>query len=156
MISIHMQFFIAYLIALGVTGPLLGYAWRRCMPHVMTMTRWYVVGYAIIGITFIIDDRFDPPLFFHGFIPGIGIGMLLDVLILFIWDAQTHANAMPPSVPLNSRRMLFFGIGSLLLSATLHTWFVGGVFEFYTGIFAGLPIGLLAASPILPRVEHAD
>lgn len=80
----HTQFFIAALAALVVTSPGIMATPRREARFRQTIIALFVSGYALIGATFIIDDLVNPPLFFHGFVPGIGIGLILASLSLAI------------------------------------------------------------------------
>lgn len=73
----HAQFFVAALVALTVTSPpIVAASWRR-LQYWRSIIALFLSGYALIAATFVIDDKFNPPLFFHGFLPGIGIGLVL-------------------------------------------------------------------------------
>jgi hypothetical protein len=148
-ISVHTQFFIAYVMAMLLTLPLFVLSVRRRLPHARLTVAAGLVGYGIIGLMLLIDSFVDPPLLFHGFIPGIGIGILLESLALFVQDLSVPAHSAPRI--LQDRWLLVFGACSLLMSGMLHLWLVGATSVFYTGIFAGLPLGLGIAHPILHR-----
>ncbi|MGZ3716381.1 MAG: hypothetical protein ACXVA4_13250 [Ktedonobacterales bacterium] len=42
----------------------------------------------LIGSAFIIDDILRPPLFVHGFVPGIGIGAITVALATILQDSR--------------------------------------------------------------------
>lgn len=73
----HAQFLIAALAALVVTSPYAVITPRLQKRYRRTIIALFTSGYALIGATFIVDDLLNPPLFFHGFVPGIGIGLIL-------------------------------------------------------------------------------
>jgi len=45
--------------------------------------------------------------------------------------------------------LIIMGAGAFLISVIITLWFVGAVFVFYSGIFAGLPLGLIGMSRVL-------
>ena len=86
--SPHMQFLIVDIIAMLVTSPLVVLAWRRMLARRGLIAALYVAGYAVIAAAFIIDSLYNPPLFAHGFTPGIGIGLLLGCIGLYVEESQ--------------------------------------------------------------------
>lgn len=72
--SVHAQFVALALVGLALTAPALVAAWRLRLPDRQLATVLYTLGFALIGATLILDPILSPPLFYHGFFPGIGIG----------------------------------------------------------------------------------
>lgn len=91
----HTQFLILAFVSLVITMLAVIYAWRRRLQHRLFATTLYGSGYALIGAAFIIDDILRPPLFVHGFVPGIGIGAIVVALAVILQDTR----AMPASAP---------------------------------------------------------
>lgn len=89
----HIQFLILACVALAITLPAVIYAWRKHAPHRVFATVLYGSGYTLIGAAFIVDDILRPPLFVHGFVPGIGIGAIIIALATILQD--THALSQP-------------------------------------------------------------
>ncbi len=84
----HTQFLILAGISLVITMLAIVFAWRRHLPHRVFVTVLYGSGYALIGAAFIVDAILKPPLFVHGFVPGIGIGAIVVALAAIRQDAQ--------------------------------------------------------------------
>lgn len=80
--SVHAQFAALALAGFVVTVPVLVIAWVRRLPARRMATILYLVGFALIGATLILDPILRPPLFYHGFFPGIGIGAITVALAL--------------------------------------------------------------------------
>lgn len=72
--STHTQFTLLALLGGALTAPALVAAWLLRLPDRQLATGYYGVGCALIAGALILDPIIQPPLFFHGFIPGIGIG----------------------------------------------------------------------------------
>ncbi|HEX8997352.1 MAG TPA: hypothetical protein VF812_15095 [Ktedonobacterales bacterium] len=72
--SVHAQFVALALVGCALTAPALVAAWRMRLPDRHLATVFYVVGLALISATLILDPIVRPPLFYHGFFPGVGIG----------------------------------------------------------------------------------
>lgn len=89
----HVQFLILACVSLAITMLAIIYAWRRHMPHRVFATVLYGSGYMLIGAAFIIDDILRPPLFVHGFVPGIGIGAIMVALAIILQG--THTPSQP-------------------------------------------------------------
>lgn len=85
----HIQFLILACVSLAITMLAIVYAWRRRTPHRVFATVLYASGYVLIGAAFIIDDILRPPLFVHGFVPGIGIGAIIIALATILQDSRT-------------------------------------------------------------------
>lgn len=82
----HIQFLILACVSLVITGLAVVHAWRARLQHRVFATVLYGSGYTLIGAAFIIDDILRPPLFVHGFVPGIGIGAILVALAVIRKD----------------------------------------------------------------------
>lgn len=85
----HMQFLILACVSLAITMLAIVYAWCRHTPHRVFATALYGSGYALIGAAFIVDDILRPPLFVHGFVPGIGIGAIVLALATILQGTRT-------------------------------------------------------------------
>ncbi|HZC04654.1 MAG TPA: hypothetical protein VE338_03365 [Ktedonobacterales bacterium] len=72
--SVHAQFVLLALAGFVVTAPVIVVAWIYHLPDRRLASALYAVGFALIGATLIVDPIARPPLFYHGFFPGIGIG----------------------------------------------------------------------------------
>jgi hypothetical protein len=86
--SPHAQFLLADALAMPALAPVCALAWRRRLRHRTPITLLYSVGFGLIALTLLIDTIWNPPLFFHGFVPGIGIGLLLACVGLYLQDAR--------------------------------------------------------------------
>ncbi|HEX8730779.1 MAG TPA: hypothetical protein VF725_01855 [Ktedonobacterales bacterium] len=82
--STHAQFVALTLAGLALTAPALVVAWRGRLPVRRLATTLYLVGFALIVATLIIDPILRPPLFYHGFVPGVGIGCVALALALIV------------------------------------------------------------------------
>lgn len=80
--SPHAQFTALALLGCALTVPAVIVAWRRRLADRRLATILYLVGFALIGATIALDPLLQPPLFFHGFVPGIGIGAVAIALAL--------------------------------------------------------------------------
>lgn len=76
----HLQFLIIIVVALVVTLPWVVLAGLRGLRHREAIMTLYIAGFGLLAGTFIVDSIVNPPLFFHGFVPGIGIGLLIGAL----------------------------------------------------------------------------
>lgn len=80
--SVHAQFTALALAGLALTAPGLVYAWRGRLRDRRLATTLYAAGCALIGATLLLDPLLSPPLFYHGFFPGIGIACVSLALAL--------------------------------------------------------------------------
>ena len=80
--SVHAQFVVMALVGLVVTLPAMVIAWVARLPSRKLATALYGAGFALIGATLVFDPILRPPLFYHGFFPGIGIGGIAVALAL--------------------------------------------------------------------------
>lgn len=69
------------------TAPIPVLARRRRLRHRSSITTLYAIGFGLIAMTLLIDTIWNPPLFFHGFVPGVGIGLLIGCAGLYAQDA---------------------------------------------------------------------
>jgi hypothetical protein len=75
--------------SLLVTLPVMVWQWQMRWPHRIFAATLYMGGYVFIGATFVIDAIAQPPLFMHGFIPGIGSGMIAIALAMGIYARRS-------------------------------------------------------------------
>ena len=88
----HAQFFLATCIALIVTLPPIVAVARARLPYRNIIMVLFVGGYSLIGATFVLDSLFNPPLFVHGFVPGIGMS-LIGASLGLRYSAHNHTRA---------------------------------------------------------------
>ena len=81
-VSPHAQFTVLALLGCALTAPALSAAWRLRLADRCLASVFYLVGFGLIGATLALDPILQPPLFFHGFVPGIGIGAVAIALAL--------------------------------------------------------------------------
>lgn len=86
--SVHEQFIVMALAGFALTVPALVAAWLMRLPDRQLATALYTLGFALITATLILDPIVRPPLFYHGFFPGIGIGMAAVALALVAMNAR--------------------------------------------------------------------
>lgn len=89
----HIQFLILACVSLAITVVAIVHAWRRRLRHRAFATVLYGGGYTLIGAAFIVDDILRPPLFVHGFVPGIGIGAIVVALATVLQDTRVLSQA---------------------------------------------------------------
>lgn len=80
--SVHAQFTALALAALALSAPAMLIAWRARLPSRRLATALYATGFTLIALTLILDPILSPPLFYHGFFPGVGIGGIVIALAL--------------------------------------------------------------------------
>jgi hypothetical protein len=85
--STHAGFTAAAALSLMVTLPLVVSAWRRQHMHRALVLALYVAGYVFIAAALLLDPVIQPPLFIHGFVPGIGAGLIVTALALSVQGA---------------------------------------------------------------------
>jgi hypothetical protein len=95
-VSPHTQFMMVDVAGMLVTSPLIMRAWLRALPHRAVIAGLYAAGYGIIALALIVDAVYNPPLYLHGFTPGIGIGLLLGSLALYLHDAADIRHKRSP------------------------------------------------------------
>jgi peptidoglycan/LPS O-acetylase OafA/YrhL len=81
-VGVHAQFTALAVGGLIVTSPAIIIAWRARLPSRKLATALYAGGFALIGATLVLDPILNPPLFYHGFFPGVGVGGILIALAL--------------------------------------------------------------------------
>lgn len=86
--SVHMQFVALAVVGFALTAPALVVAWLYRLSDRQLATALYLGGFALIAATLIVDPLARPPLFYHGFFPGIGIGMAAVALGLVAMNAR--------------------------------------------------------------------
>lgn len=80
--SVHTEFIALAVASLALTFPAIVVAWVARLPSRKLVSALYGVGFALIAATLIVDSIVNPPLFYHGFFPGIGIGGIVIALAL--------------------------------------------------------------------------
>ncbi|HEU0025702.1 MAG TPA: hypothetical protein VFQ25_01180 [Ktedonobacterales bacterium] len=79
---VHVEFIALAVAGLIVTLPAMVIVWRARLPSRRLATALYVAGFAFISSTLILDPILNPPLFYHGFYAGIGMGGVAIALAL--------------------------------------------------------------------------
>ena len=85
--STHTGFTVAAALSLLATLPLVVSAWRRQQAQRTLVLALYVAGYLFIAVALLLDPVIQPPLFIHGFVPGIGAGLIVIALTLSVQSA---------------------------------------------------------------------
>ncbi len=80
--TVHTEFIALAVAALALTFPAIIVAWIARLPSRALATALYGTGFVLIAATLIVDSIVNPPLFYHGFFPGIGIGGIIIALAL--------------------------------------------------------------------------
>ncbi len=80
--SVHTEFTALAIAGLALTFPAIIIAWIARLPSRSLATALYGTGFVLIGATLIVDSILNPPLFYHGFFPGVGIGGIVIALAL--------------------------------------------------------------------------
>ncbi len=80
--SVHAQFIALALVGFALTALALVAAWLMRLADRQLATALYTLGFALMSATLILDPIVRPPLFYHGFFPGIGIGCVALALAL--------------------------------------------------------------------------
>jgi len=96
-VSAHTGFLIVAAISLALSAPCLAMAFLWRFEHRRLLAALYALGYALIAQQFVVDAFMNPLLFFHGFGPGVGIGLLIAFFGLFL--EELRARHMPHAKP---------------------------------------------------------
>jgi hypothetical protein len=88
--STHSGFALAAALSLVITLPSIVWTWRKRRPHRMLVLALYAAGYGLIAAALLLDPIVQPPLFVHGFVPGIGGGLIITALALTLQDVVTR------------------------------------------------------------------
>lgn len=80
--SPHTGFAIAAVLSLLVTLPIVVRQWHKRRTQWRLAAALYMSGYLLIGGALVLDPMVQPPLFLHGFVPGIGTGMIAVAIAL--------------------------------------------------------------------------
>ena len=145
--SVHEQFLALAAGSFLATAWAVAWAYRRHFTTRQWIVSYYVTGYVFIAAAFIFDEIFAPPLFVHGFVPGIGLALIIEALLLTATETFTRADA-------GRHAALWVGITALcglaaLLSLagfaalTLAHLSLGASARFAYGMSAGLALGAL-------------
>jgi hypothetical protein len=145
--SVHEQFLALAAGSFVATIWAVMWAFRRRFAARRWIALYYAAGYLVIAAAFILDEIFAPPLFIHGFVPGIGIALIGEGLLLVASGAFARADA-------SRNAILWGGIAALYgLSALLTlTWLgvllfthvsLGPSARFAYGMSAGIALGAL-------------
>ena len=100
--SAHTGFLIVAAVSLAMTSPCLAMALMRRFEHRRLLAALFLLGYALIAQQCIVDAFINPPLCFHGFGPGIGIGLLIAFFGLLREDLRERHT--PHAEPLSRTR----------------------------------------------------
>ncbi len=156
--SAHEQFLALAGLSLVVTAPVIAYAATKRLARRWWLMVYYGAGYAIIGAAFVLDAIFAPPLFVHGFVPGIGIALVVEALLLVAVEAFAR--------PIADRRALRWAVEATFCSLSVIVAIaLFGVVElqgqpadpslrFAQGMAAGLAVGSLVGLPGLGRLAN--
>lgn len=82
--SVHIGFLVAGCASLAVSLPLIVRSWLRQLPSRRLASAYYAAGYLVMTAGYTLDSVTNPPLFVHGFIPGIGMALVLIGLALAV------------------------------------------------------------------------
>ena len=90
--STHMQFTLLALAALIATLPVMIFASVHRLAFRSLAITFYTSGFALIGAALVLDPVIHPPLFYHGFIPGIGMAMIALGLAIVLQSRRKGTN----------------------------------------------------------------
>jgi hypothetical protein len=158
--TVHEQFLALAVGSFVATVWAVLWAFRRHFAARRWIASYYAAGYVIIAAAFILDEIFAPPLFLHGFIPGIGIALIAEALLLTASEAFARTDA-------DRHAALWVGIIALCGLAVLLTlaWFgvvllshvsLGPSARFGYGMSAGIALGALIGALGLRRWVWRD
>ncbi len=145
--SVHQQFLAVAAISFAATVWAVAWVLRRHFAARRWIVSYYAVGYVLIAAAFILDDIFAPPLFVHGFVPGIGIALITEALLLAAVETFTRTEA-------DRHAALWVGIAALcgipalltlvgFAAQTLAQMSLGASARFAYGMSAGITLGAL-------------
>ncbi|HEX6799687.1 MAG TPA: hypothetical protein VF116_18405 [Ktedonobacterales bacterium] len=81
---VHVAFLIAGCASLVVSLPLIVRGWVRRVPNRRLASAYYTSGYLVMAAGYLLDSVSNPPLFVHGFVPGIGVALVVIGLALIM------------------------------------------------------------------------
>jgi hypothetical protein len=156
--SVHEQFLTLAVGSFVATAWAVAWAFRRHFAARRWIVSYYATGYVIIAAAFILDEIFAPPLFIHGFVPGIGIALIVEALLLVASEALAQADA-------NRYSAFEVGIAALcgLSMLLIFAWFgvlllahisLGPSARFAYGMSAGIAVGALIGALGRWRLIH--
>jgi hypothetical protein len=92
--SAHEQFLALTACSFVATVWAVAWTFRRHLTARWWIASYYGIGYVIIAAAFILDEILAPPLFIHGFVPGIGSALIIEALLLVVIAtfARSHAS----------------------------------------------------------------
>lgn len=114
--SVHEQFLTFAGVSFAVTVMALVIAASRGLAVRGRPLAYFLVGYGLIAAAFVIDSIFAPPLFMHGFIPGVGVGLVADALLLVALSSPVGL-AVDPNLLRRSLMVMLFGLCALVAVA---------------------------------------
>jgi hypothetical protein len=158
--TVHEQFLALTVGSFVATVWAIVWAFRRHFAARRWIASYYAAGYVMIAAAFILDEVFAPPLFLHGFVPGIGIALIIEALLLTASEAFARTDA-------DRHAALWVGIIALCGLAVLLTlaWFgvlllthvsLGPSARFAYGMSAGIALGALIGALGLRRCVWRD
>lgn len=87
-VSPHMQFTLADLAGMLIMLPVCVQSWHSWHPHHALVLAFYTAGYGVIAAGLVFDSLVNPPLFVHGLVGGVGIGLLVACIAVFTQDVR--------------------------------------------------------------------
>ena len=156
--SVHEQFLALAAGAFIATAWAVAWAFRRHFAARRWIVSYYAAGYGIIAAAFILDEIFAPPLFIHGFVPGIGIALIAEALLLVASEALARADAdrytafwIGIAAPCGLSMLLILAWFGVLLLTHVS---LGPSARFAFGMSAGIAVGALIGALGLWRLIH--
>jgi hypothetical protein len=148
--SVHEQFLALAACSFVATVWAVAWTFRRHLTARWWIASYYAAGYVIIAAAFILDEILAPPLFIHGFVPGIGSAFIIEALLLVAIETCIQANA-------DRRAALWVGVTALCgLSALAILLWSGAVAlarispgpsaRFIYGMVTGIALGALVGA----------
>ena len=152
---VHEQFLALAAGSFVATAWAVAWAFRRHFTTRQWIVTYYAAGYVIIAAAFILDEIFAPPLFIHGFVPGFGIALVIEALLLTATETFTRAEA-DRHAALWVGIIALCGLAALLAlvafaALTLAHISLGTSGRFAYGMSAGIALGALIGALGLRR-----
>lgn len=94
-VSAHTQFTLLALLGGALTAPALVAAWMLRLPDRQLATGSYGAGCVLIAGALVLDPIIQPPLFYHGFVPGLGIAAMAIALALVAGSLRRRSTLRP-------------------------------------------------------------
>jgi hypothetical protein len=148
--SVHEQFLALAACSFVATVWAVTWAFMRQFTARWWIVSYYGIGYVIIAAAFMLDEIFAPPLFVHGFVPGIGSAFIVEALLLVATETCVKTIA-------DRKIALWVGITALCGLSTLVALAWSGAMalaristepsaRFMYGMLTGMSIGALVGA----------